>query len=123
MFDPERYESNKSAAARDAEEFVPKLVGDMVWKKNEVIMDYGCGAGSTGAKLILPKVESCDSKMFSVDISKEMLEHAKKAYPSPRISYAVGDILSDDFQHRNMKFDKIFAVHVLHFVKNYRYVR
>jgi len=120
MYDPDRYESNKSAAARDAEQYVPKIISDMSWGKNETILDYGCGAGSTGAKLIMPTVELNDSKMYSVDISKDMVEHAMKAYPHPRVTYAVGNILDDEFPFRDINFDKIFAVYVLHFVKDYR---
>ncbi len=120
MYDPERYESNKSAALRDAEQFVPMLVNDMDWSKNEIILDYGCGAGSTGNRFILPQAEKFDSKIHSVDISQDMIEHAKKAYPNPRVSFAVGDILQDNFPHKDVQFDKIFAVYVLHFVRNYR---
>jgi len=120
MFDPVRYETNKSAAARDAEQFTPMLVKDMDWARNEIVLDYGCGAGSTGNLFILPSVEKYDSKIHSVDISSDMIEHARKAYPNPRVTFTVGDILQDDFPHKDVKFDKIFAVYVLHFVKDYR---
>lgn len=117
-----RYETNKTAAARDAEQFVPMLVADMEWGRQELILDYGCGAGSTGSRFILPQAEKYDSKMYSVDISPDMIEHARKAYPNPRVTFAIGDILRDDFPHKDVKFDKIFAVYVLHFVRNYRWV-
>lgn len=121
MYDPERYEKNKSAAARDADQFVPLLVQDMTWgQKHENILDYGCGAGSTGAKYFLPQAELFDSQLYSMDISDDMVSHAKKAYPSTRTTYAVGDVLRDDFPFKGIKFDKIFAVYVLHFVRNYR---
>lgn len=96
------------------------LVNHMTWKKNELILDYGCGAGSTGNKFVLPEVEKFDSKIHSVDISPDMIAHAKKTYPSPRVTFNVGDILQDNFPHKEVKFDKIFAVYVLHFVRNYR---
>ncbi|ODN06195.1 Juvenile hormone acid O-methyltransferase [Orchesella cincta] len=119
MYDPERYEKFKSAAARDAAEFAPKLVSEMEWNSKEVILDYGCGAGSTGFNFILPTVEKHDSKLFSVDISEKMIEFAEKEYAHPRITYAVGDILGD-FPYKSMQFDKILSIYVLHFVKDYR---
>lgn len=120
MYDPERYEKFKSAAARDAAEFTPKVVAGMTWGKNEVILDYGCGAGSTGFNFVLPTVERTDSKLFSVDISDKMVEFAKKEYAHPRVTYAVGDILGD-FPYKDQEFDKIISIYVLHFVKDFRY--
>ncbi|CAL8123302.1 unnamed protein product [Orchesella dallaii] len=119
MYDPERYEKYKSAAARDAAEFAPKLVSEMEWAQNEAILDYGCGAGSTGYNFILPNVEKHGSKLYSVDISEKMIEFAEKEYAHPRITYAVGDILGD-FPYKKMQFDKILSIYVLHFVKDYR---
>jgi len=121
MQDPARYESNKSLAARDANIFVPVLMSHMPWRKNETIMDYGCGAGSTGAKFFLPKLEYNNSHMYSLDVSMKMLNHAITNYPSPRITYAVGDIVSDEFPFPQILFDKIFGIYVLHYIKDYRY--
>lgn len=116
MIDPEKYETNKSVAARDAAEFVPKLIEVIgEWKPEENILDYGCGAGSTGYNLILPQVEKCDSKMYSVDISEKMIEFAREKYPHPRITYEKGDILND-FPFPDVQFDKAFAIYVFHFV-------
>ena len=121
MHDPERYESFKSAAAKDIADFTPRLVQDMQWSNNEIILDYGCGAGSTGNKFILPSVEKYGSILYGVDISSEMIEFAKNNYNgNPRMSFAVGDILQDDFPHKDKKFDKVFAVYVLHYVRNYK---
>jgi len=120
MQDPIWYEVYKSATARDAAVYVLKLISHMTWKQNETVLDYGCGAGSTGAHFILPKVESLDSRMHSVDVSPKMLNHAIQNYPSPRITYTLGDILNEEFPFFNTRFDKVFAVYVLHYIKNYR---
>lgn len=120
MYDPERYESNKSAAASDADQFTPLMIQDMTWGEREVILDYGCGAGSTGNKFFLPEAEKYNSQIYSVDISPDMIEHAKEKYPNPRVAHDVGDILQNNFPHVDKKFDKIFTVYVLHFVKDYR---
>jgi len=62
----------------------------MKWIHNEKILDYGCGAGSTGANLILPIVKAYNSKMFSDDISNKMVDFATKTYPDTDIIYEVG---------------------------------
>lgn len=121
MYDPERYEKYKSAAARDAAQFTPKLVEAMEWANNETILDYGCGAGSTGYNYILPSVKKTGSKLYSVDISDKMIEFAKKEYTHPSIEYAVGDIVGN-FPFEEIKFDKIFSIYVLHFVRDFRLV-
>jgi len=121
MQDPDRYEFYKSAAARDAGVYVPKLISLMTWKRNEIVLDYGCGAGSTGYHFILPKVESQGSKMYSIDSSEKMLNHAIQNYKSSNVTYALGNILSQDFPFSNISFDKVFGIHVLHYIKNYRY--
>ncbi|ODN06194.1 Juvenile hormone acid O-methyltransferase, partial [Orchesella cincta] len=120
MLDPEKYENNKSVAARDAAEFVPKIIDLMEWKNtHENVLDYGCGAGSTGYNLILPQIEKFDSNLYSVDISEPMLDFAKQKYSHPRITYAKGDI-EKDFPFENVKFDKIFSIYVLHFISDIR---
>lgn len=119
MYDPYRYEKYKSAAARDAAEFTPKIVQEMTWSENETVLDYGCGAGSTGFKYVLPTVEKTVSKLYSVDISDKMIEFAKKEYSHPSINYAVGNIVGE-FPYENIKFDKLISIYVLHFVKDYR---
>jgi SAM-dependent methyltransferase len=96
------------------------MVQDVTWADNEVILDYGCGAGSTGNKFLLPQAEKYNSILHSVDISPDMIAFAKINYPNPRVTFDVGDILQDNFPHKEKKFDKIFTVYVLHIVKNYR---
>ncbi|CAL8108096.1 unnamed protein product [Orchesella dallaii] len=57
--------------------------------------------------------------MISVDVSSKMLEYAKKNYPHELIEYHVGDILGE-FPFPNSVFDKLFAVHVFHFIRDLR---
>jgi len=120
MQDPAAYESYKTIAARDANQFVPQLIADMKWEHNEKILDYGCGAGSTGANLILPIVKAYNSKMFSVDSSHQMVEFAKKNYSDADVTYAVGNILREDFPFRSLKFHKIFSIYVFHYIKDFK---
>jgi len=65
-------------------------------------------------------VEKYDSIIHSVDISPDMIQHARKTYGHERVTFEAGDILQDSFPYRDVQFDKIFAVYVLHFVKDYK---
>jgi len=76
MQDPATYEKCKIIATREANQIVPEAIAEMKDKHNEKILDYGCGAGSTGANLILPIAKAYNSKMFSVDISNKVVESA-----------------------------------------------
>jgi len=121
MYDPERYEENKSAAKRDADEHVPELIKQMNWiTENEDILDYGCGAGSVTYTYFLPMALRYNSSITAVDVSDKMIEHAKKTYSHPRIEYLQGNIMAKDFPLKGRQFDKIFSVYVLHFIKDYR---
>ncbi|ODM93581.1 Juvenile hormone acid O-methyltransferase [Orchesella cincta] len=117
MQDPARCENNKASAQEIIDVFVPKLISSLRWNTGETVLDYGCGAGSTGFKCILPKVEEFQSKMYSVDVSAKMLAFAEENYPHELITYGVGDIL-DKFPFENVKFDKIFAVNVFHYIRD-----
>jgi len=115
---PEKYETNKSVAARDAALFVPKIIDFLgPWSRKENVLDYGCGAGSTAYKYILPQVIASDSNLYSVDISHSMLDFAINNYPHPKISYAQGDIVKH-FPFTNVKFDKIFSIYVFHSIRD-----
>jgi len=119
MQDPERYESSNSVAQEIVEVYVPKLIDTMEWSPGDIVLDYGCGAGRAGYNYILPKVEELNSKLYSVDVSDKMIAYAKKHYTHERIEYGVGDIF-EKFPFPNVKFDKIFAVNVLPYIRDIR---
>ena len=119
MHDPERYEENKTAAARDNDEFVPILIQGMTWKNNETILDYGCGAGSVANKHFVPLATKYNSVIYAVDISHDMIKHAKEKFPHPLVHYIQGDCQSKDFPLADKQFDRIFSIYVLHFIKDY----
>jgi len=120
MHAPEIYEENKSAARRDIDESVPELLSFMKWGKNELILDYGCGAGSTGRKHFVPRAEEMDSHIHAIDVSSKMVTHAREKFPHPRVTYNIGSILEDDFPLKDLQFDRIFAIYVFHYIKDYK---
>jgi len=122
MYDPERYEKNKAAAGSDASEFVPRLIKQMSWKRDEKILDYGCGAGSVSGQYLVPMAERYKSTIEAVDISDDMLDYAKANNSHALVHFVKGDILKEDFlRGRNEVFDRIFSIYVLHFMRDYKY--
>lgn len=96
--------------------FIPKLIETLSWeKKNENVLDYGCGNGQNSYRYLLPEILKHDSKLYSVDINEKLVELAKKDCAHPNVTYAVGNIL-EDFPFGDVRFDKIFSIYVFHFV-------
>jgi len=120
MHDPERYKIYKGCAGKDAEEFLPSLVRGMTWKENERILDYGCGAGSTCKKFLVPTAELYNSRIDAVDISEEMITYAKEKNAHPLVQYHLGNIMEPISPFAGIKYDKIFSIYVLHYIKDYR---
>ena len=120
MHAPEDYEQNKSYVRRDIDQSVSVLLEHVKMGKGELILDYGCGAGTTCNKHFLPLADKYDSYIHAVDVSPEMVEYAKSHFSHPRISYVVGNILTKDFPLASLKFDKIFSIYVFHYIKDYR---
>lgn len=75
-------------------------------KKNETILDIGCGTGDLTKKIS----ELCE-KVTGIDNSIEMIQTAQNKYPE--ISFIHAD--AKDFQFDN-KFDAIFSNAVLHWI-------
>ncbi|CAG7716917.1 unnamed protein product [Allacma fusca] len=120
MHAPEQYEENKSVARRDIEEAMTDLIPRMEFKQKEVILDYGCGAGTTGYKFFKPLAEEYDSVIHAVDISSEMIQHARENFSHARVTYTQGNILDDDYPLKDVQFDRIFSVYVFHYMKDYK---
>jgi SAM-dependent methyltransferase len=120
MTDPAKFENISSFIFQDAELFLSKMIKEMTWKKyHERVLDYGCGAGKTGFNQILPQVYLHDSHLYSVDISEDMVAYASMKYPHSCVTYAIGDIMSENYPFKYIKFDKIFCTFVLEFIKDY----
>lgn len=63
--------------------------------KNSLIADIGCGQGVMFQHLLKTEPRG----ILAIDISGEMLEHAKKMYPDERITYMNEDILQASLPH------------------------
>ncbi len=79
--------------------------------KGEKILDLGCGNGR------LKKILGQEIYYFGLDVSKELINIAKKLYPGIRC--APTDPLS--FNLENNSFDKVFCLSVLHHIPSKKF--
>ena len=87
-----------------------ELIGDV---KGKNILDIGCGAGGHDRKLI----ELGAKSILGIDISKKMLEEAKKNSNSDKISYQLLSI--NELEKIDKKFDLVVSSLAIHYIENY----
>jgi len=111
-WDPSDYEKNSSAQERAAESVLSglKLRGD------ESILDIGCGDGKVTAKIaaLVPQ-----GRVTGIDSSPEMIDFARKRYPStqfPNLSFDRADAQKLDY---NSEFDLVVSFACLHWIKDH----
>ncbi len=79
-------------------------------KKDERILDLGCGSGQ-----LIFKINELAKETIGIDKSVEMISDAKSKFPN--IQFQVGDTTNFKF---DKKFDSIFSNATLHWVKDYK---
>jgi ubiquinone/menaquinone biosynthesis C-methylase UbiE len=94
-----RYYEKTSLVQQGASETLFQL---LEIKKNESVLDVGCGPGNITKKIR----DLSDQRVAGVDIACGMIEEAKKNYGSSGIDFRVGDVSSLDFEN---EFDVIFC--------------
>ena len=87
-----------------------ELIGDV---KGKNILDIGCGAGGHDRKLI----ELGAKSILGIDISKKMLEEAKKNSNSDKISYQL--LSMNELEKIDKKFDLVVSSLAIHYIENY----
>ena len=81
-------------------------------KKNDRILDLGCGSGQ-----LTFKINELSKETIGIDKSVEMIADAKLRYE--KVDFQVCD--AENFRFKN-KFDSIFSNATLHWIKNYKNV-
>jgi len=83
-------------------------------KGSDIILDYGCGTGTTACEL-----SNEVKQVQAIDISSKMIELAKgkaEAANIQNVTFAQGDIFDDGYEGES--FDAILAFNMLHTVLN-----
>lgn len=81
--------------------------------KNKTILDLGCGAGSMDMFFI----QNGAKRVVATDISKNMINEAKKTYDTKQIDFKV--LKMEDIGKIKEKFDIVYSSLAFHYVKNF----
>ncbi|GIY33692.1 juvenile hormone acid O-methyltransferase [Caerostris darwini] len=119
-FDSELY-SPQCIPVESSKRFVKKILPELGWDKNiedEVVMDVGCGAGGTTAKLIFP-LFTHSKKIFAVDFLPGMIDLAKRENSHPLIEYSVANIGDwSTVKQWEDQITKLVSIHCFEWVKD-----
>ncbi|ODN04169.1 Juvenile hormone acid O-methyltransferase [Orchesella cincta] len=127
MYDPDLYDKYSEFQRRDAREFIPYIVSKMTRKPTEVVLDLGCGSGFNTKNILYPALSAVAHNdtpasfvhVYAIDVSKKMVDFACIRYAHPQITYTVADVMKDETEF-HCTFDKIFSLHVLHWIVDQR---
>lgn len=75
------------------------------------ILDVGCGTGHLSAAMA---ASGADAEVHGIDISPAYVDYARRQYPMPGITFAVGDACG--LEYPDAFFDGVLSMLVLHFV-------
>jgi ubiquinone/menaquinone biosynthesis C-methylase UbiE len=79
----------------------------------KTILDIGCGTG----QFAMYCIENGASKVLGIDISRNMIDQAKKENKHEKIDYICTPI--EDLKLQNQTFDIIISSLAIHYIKNY----
>lgn len=106
------YDSRESKRLNDQSEILSELLHyDSIWKKNEMILEAGCGIGSQ-TRIIAAR--NPDSRFISIDISAESVKTARERIKKDglnNVDFQVADIMNLPFEDES--FDHVFLCFVL----------
>ncbi|XP_059607428.1 juvenile hormone acid O-methyltransferase-like [Phlebotomus argentipes] len=103
------------------EKFFGKYGQFIQWKSNEFILDIGCGSGDLTHKYIYPLLPKDFQQFLITDINRDMIEVAKRFFvEEQKVSCDILDISSELPNELTNKFNHIFCLNCLMWVKNQR---
>lgn len=92
---------------------IPTIKGMLPDLQEKSVLDLGCGAGGMSKYF----VEKGASKVLALDISKNMITHAKEINSDEKIQYKV--LGMEDIAKIKEKFDVVFSSLAFHYVKDF----
>ncbi|XP_031369307.1 juvenile hormone acid O-methyltransferase [Apis dorsata] len=118
--DVEEYVKASTIQYRDAADIIEEFAQEMSEMKGKCL-DIGCGPGIVTKELILPNL-SPEAKLVGMDISKPMIEYAKKMYhDDERLSFQLLDIETMDLPKDTFdQFNNVLSFYCLHWCQNFR---
>lgn len=117
------YHQNKNNSIVDSEKALQHLADVLKWRPNccGAVLDAGCGSGDVTYEVLLPFLPATIERVVGVDISKEMIEFARKKYVHPKLSFLEFN-LDVELEKQSFKyvepFDHIFSFYAIHWIRN-----
>ncbi|XP_017780256.1 PREDICTED: juvenile hormone acid O-methyltransferase-like [Nicrophorus vespilloides] len=119
MDNAELYSKNHRVQIDEATFVLENYIQGIKWKSGDSILDIGSGSGEVTMEVLAPLLPNDFEKLVGLDISPEMVNHAKKQNKNPKIDFIVCDIGSENITKTiDEKFDHIFSFFCLNWVQN-----
>ncbi|KAL0134162.1 hypothetical protein PUN28_001179 [Cardiocondyla obscurior] len=120
MVDPNQY-NNTNILQKCKIQFVIEEFKDYLADVCGKCMDIGCGSGNVTKEILLPALGSA-AQIIGTDISKNMIEYAKKTFnDEKRLQFEVLDIQTKSLPEKYIcEFDHVFSSHTLQWCNNIR---
>ncbi|KAG7213902.1 hypothetical protein KM043_003104 [Ampulex compressa] len=120
MYMPGEYENASKIQFCDASDVIEEFAKEISEMQGRCI-DIGCGPGDVTELLILPKLPP-EAKLVGADISKPMIEHARRKYrDEKRLSFLQLDIGTANLPEEQVcQYDNALSFYCLHWVQDSR---
>lgn len=113
------YRQSNHFQRRDAQEALQEFSDTIKWRLDgrDSVLDAGCGSGDVTVDILMPILPMNFSRLVGVDISKAMLEYARKTQIHPKLSFEQFDLCTD-LENQSLSciepFDHIFSFYTVH---------
>ncbi|XP_017780260.1 PREDICTED: juvenile hormone acid O-methyltransferase-like [Nicrophorus vespilloides] len=119
MDNAELYSKNHRVQFDEATFVLENYINAIKWKNGDSILDVGSGSGEVTMEVLAPLLPHDFGKLVGLDISPEMVNHAKKQNKNPKIDFIECDIAFENITNTvQEKFDHIFSFFCLNWVQN-----
>lgn len=123
MYKAKLYKASNELQRTDNKLVLEEFKDLLNFKKNDNLLDIGCGSGDVTVDMILPLMPTDYSLLMGVDVSEEMIKFAQKNYSQavPRLKFEKLDI-GLPFYHSTLleNFDHITSFFCFHWIQNQR---
>lgn len=125
MNKPALYHQLNQLSSRDSHQIIQDYAETLNWRPDgcDAVLDAGCGAGDITHGIILPFLPPHFERLVGVDVSKEMIDYARRTHIHPKLTFQQFD-LGSDLESQSLAgvepFDHIFSAFCLTWIRNPR---
>lgn len=114
------YSANNNCTYNSAKLMLNRMNQFIKWKKNASILEFGIGDGRVSADVLFPIIPTDFREYIGIDVSKSMVELARKTIPSGKTQLIDTDILKSVPKEFENRFDYIFSFLTMHWIYDTR---